>query len=199
MPNLSNYFNYLYTKDLNLDLNKLQNSCLLMNSVIENNFINLQQNYEGKAPITTKLFNNYNLLMYPFEEFHNLYYEIKKMFYEVSNTSFPHYIQCWLNVYNRGEYIDWHGHWPSDCKVWHGFYCVNVENEPSHTLYKIPNVKDVLQIDSINNRLVIGKSEEDLHKSSEWNSQDPRITIAFDIIPEKIAYETGGLNHYIPI
>ena len=91
-------------------------------------------------------------------------------------------LKGWLNVYRTGENIDWHDHWLAPAKVWHGFYCVGVEEQPSATLYKIPNVPEVT-VPSKDGLLVVGKSENDLHKSTIWTGKNPRITIAFDIVP----------------
>jgi hypothetical protein len=53
-----------------------------------------------------------------------------------------------------------------------------------------------LTIPSKEGLLVIGRSNGDLHKSSEWLGDKPRVTLAFDISPiESINFK---INHYIP-
>jgi len=149
------------------------------------------------------------LLMYPLPQFYELYQEIKTTFHAAnihqngeSAKGIQYYAQCWLNVYQAGEYIDWHYHWLPESEAWHGFYCLDVEPK-SHTSYRIPGIEKEVIIDSKNNMLVIGKSDGDLHKSSEWtDTERPRITIAFDILPaDKLCKEgyQDMLNHWVPI
>jgi hypothetical protein len=99
-----------------------------------------------------------------------------------------YYMRCWVNLFDKGKNIDWHSHWQPHFKTYHGFYCVNTEGEhPSHTDYKIPNVADIITIPSYDGLCVIGKSEGDGHRSSEWlNDGKYRVTIAFDIIPVEL-------------
>lgn len=193
------YHNYLYTKKLNLDLVGIKDSCLKMESIIDKHFSKLPGVYPQKNLKTTHVFNHYNLLLYPLDQFYELYFEIQNMFRTISNSKEKMYIQCWLNFYNKGQYIDWHSHWGSGMGAWHGFYCVDVEPS-SHTSYKFP-VNDEMtfvDIESQNNLLVMGRTENDEHKSSEWLQDYPRITIAYDIVPQKNA-PIEILNHWIPI
>ena len=106
-----------------------------------------------------------------------------------------------MNIYRKGDFIDWHTHWPKEKNSWHGFFCVDCE--PSYTTYRLPNRYEPVNVTSENNLLVIGKSDNDRHRSSEWPYTDrDRITIAFDIIPRQsivpcFPYD-GALNHWIP-
>jgi hypothetical protein len=191
--------NYLFTTQLRLDVNQIRRSCYDMNEIIKNNFSNDEHYYTGIAAETTKLYGSYNILMYPYTGFYELFQEIKTTFLELANPSEPYYIQSWLNVYNKGDYIDWHYHYPEGMKVWHGFYCVSVGDNESSTLYRIPNLEEI-EIKSVNNLLVIGKSDGDYHKSTEWaNPNKPRITIAFDIVPKSKIDPEKNLNHWIPL
>jgi hypothetical protein len=155
---------------------------------------------DGAYTLKTDLYSKYNLLMYPLPEMHKLYESIKETFYLCNPEEDEYYIQCWVNVYETGDYINWHGHWASEYKAWHGFYCLQVEPNSS-TTYKIQGLHDV-EVKSINNLIVIGKSDGDLHKSSEWNEKYPRITLAFVIIPGKslrdIEYHLNP-HHWLPI
>jgi hypothetical protein len=49
-----------------------------------------------------------------------------------------------------------------------------------------------------NGLLVFGDSAGDEHRSSKWNQPDPRITIAFDIVPVNKLDLSTEINHYIP-
>jgi hypothetical protein len=195
--------NYIYTKIIDLDLKLLKKNCDIMYNFIKKHFSTNNKDYSGQSTLTTQLYNSYNLLLYPLECFFELYTEIKNVFHDIlvinnmNDTNKKYYIQCWLNYYKKNEFIDWHGHWHPDTESWHGFYCLDVEN--SYTSYKIPNNNEIINIKSENNKIVISKSDGDRHKSSNWQYDHPRITIAFDIVPrEHIDFEYP-VNHWIPI
>ena len=147
---------------------------------------------------TTELYVNYNLLLHPFPGFHDLFTCIKNMFNDLNDTKENYYLQSWLNIYKKGDFIDWHKHWEPEAKAWHGFYCVSVP-EKSATLYKIPNEENIFCIESEENLLVMGKSDGDLHRSTENTSNKDRITIAFDIVPENQIIPHKLINHWIPL
>ena len=66
--------------------------------------------------------------------------------------------------------------------------------------HKIPLTEQVVEIDSYNNLLVIGKSDRDMHKTSDWDNPDvPRVTIAFDILPLATVPAFNEINHWIPL
>jgi hypothetical protein len=196
------YEDYIVTAKLNLDLITLKNSCYKMKDVIDKHFREkiLEVDYaedEGKStPLTTQGFEHYNLLMYGFDGFHSLYFEIQKLFRQVNQINENYYIQCWLNMYKKDDFVDWHNHYPSKCNSWHGFFCVDCE--PSKTTYQLPDTSKLVDIVSENNLLVLSKSDGDRHRTWPWESNNrDRITIAFDIVP---AMHTGEfLNHWIPI
>lgn len=196
MENIVSHENYVYEKILDLNLSEVQYSCMQMNDLILQHFT--PSDYDHRSPITTKSFLQYNVFLYPFKQYHELFFAIRDFFYEIRKPKEPHYLQAWLNVYRKGEYVDWHDHWPAGLDVWHGFYCADVESEFSYTTYKLPMLDYTIDIKSVNNKLVLGKSEDDKHKSSEWNNDNPRITIAFDIVPARVLKDIP-INHYIPI
>jgi hypothetical protein len=190
--------NYLYQRKVQLNLHELNSSINIMQEFLKDHF--KIDKLDGAYTLKTDLYSKYNLLMYPLPEMHKLYESIKETFYLCNPEEDEYYIQCWVNVYETGDYINWHGHWASEYKAWHGFYCLQVEPNSS-TTYKIQGLHDV-EVKSINNLIVIGKSDGDLHKSSEWNEKYPRITLAFDIIPGKslrdIEYHLNP-HHWLPI
>jgi len=208
---LSLIHDYIYTRNLNLNLIKLKNSCLTFEKFVRETIVDDGTGFDGKqakgkVPAAAKLFSQYNLMMYPLPEFYELYREIRDTFWSAKihagdKHSNQYYAQCWLNCYQAGEYIDWHYHWLPENHAWHGFFCVDVEPN-SYTSYQIPGVDNV-DIPSKNNLLVLSKSNGDLHKSSEWlDTTRPRITIAFDIIPAYKLCESRHnemLNHWVPI
>ena len=168
--------------------------------------------YSGQSTLSTRLYAQYNLMMYPQPQFHELYRDVQTCFHEVSDSKENHYAQFWLNFYTNGEFIDWHRHWETRFNAWHGFYCVNVETTPSKTTYRIPPAGiqiinpekepyEEIDIISKNNLLVISPSAGDQHRTWPWEGNgEPRITIAFDIVPEsKFPSAIDQMNHWIPI
>jgi hypothetical protein len=191
---------YIYTTKLNLDLSLLRVASKEMNDLIKEKFIKIGDIgiYQEHAAETAKVYDQYNLLMYSHDQFFELYEGIRKMFRTIYKGNDPHYIQCWLNYYNKGDYIDWHGH--AKYK-WHGFFCVDCE--PSKTTYRLPRDENgklnVVDIPSEDNLLVMSRSNGDRHRSWPWEQEDrPRITIAYDILPKQYA-QKDWVNHWIPI
>ena len=182
-----------------IDNNQLIRDCLsaeeyLLRKVINEKDIELKV-YGSK---TTASFKQYNLLSFPIKSFQTLYHEIVS----VIKPCLPdeiHVIQCWLNVFRDGEFIDWHHHWKPEYRVVHGFYCVNVT--PSFTEYRFKHLpEETLKVTSKEGLLVFGKSDGDEHRSSPWSDvSKPRITIAFDITPvSTFIPEVNLVNHYLP-
>jgi hypothetical protein len=191
--------NYVYTTKLDLNLDGIKDSTKQMYHLVKDNWSNEHKDFTGQSTLTTQVYTKYNLLMYPLYGFHDLYEGIRKTFRTIAQTDEPHYIQCWLNVYNKGDYIQWHHHFPPTAYSWHGFFCVDTE-PGSYTSYKVPHLDHITDIPSEDNLLVISRSAGDEHKSSEWPFEDrPRITIAFDILPQQKVWWNQWLNHWIPI
>lgn len=212
---------YVYTTMLDLNLEQQKLNALRMQDYVKKEFADNvgAKDLSGQLQMTTKLYSQYNYLMYPLIGVSSLYEKIREMFHIcVREENYgvklfdEYHMQCWLNIYNRGDYINWHGHWPTDYSSWHGFYCVDVEPD-SYTTYKLlknPNMKkelnyeeDDIKIESKNNLLVLSPSGKDMHRSSEWNHDNPRITVAFDIVPT-IMMETRNktfnlMNHWVPV
>jgi hypothetical protein len=139
--------------------------------------------------------------MYSFPQFYELYEAIKETFNEAvpkeEREGNKYYIQCWLNYYREGEFIDWHGHWPSRCNSWHGFVCVDVE--PSVTTYSIPG-KGEVDVNNRDNTIVISRSDNDMHRTWPWPYADRiRMTIAFDIVPREHVDPNAWVNHWVPL
>lgn len=202
--NLNLHGDHVYTRKLNLDLDQLKTNAMFMKEYIIKNFCGVpskEASLSGQDTMMSKLFNKYNYFLYPLSGNHGLFLEIQKIFHDVCPSKDAHFMQCWINVFNRGEFIDWHSHWLPEWNSWHGFYCLDVEPN-SHTTYKIQGREIV--VNSENNLLVISKSGLDQHRSSVWNEDYPRITIAFDIVPENklntcFLSGRGAQNHWIPI
>lgn len=183
----------MYGIESTVDYKELKETSLMMSEFLKGFY--KTDDVTGQGTMTTQLFAKYNLLMHPFPIFHKLYHAISEAFhlslnnYYGKKVSDPHFIQCWLNVYSKGEYIDWHAHQPPIYKSWHGIFCVDTE-PGSCTSYRWPNNitrKDfVLDIPNKDGLIIMGLSDGDEHRSSEWQFEDrKRVTIAFDIVPAR--------------
>lgn len=196
---------YLFTKQFN-PIENIKENCLSIAPLIKKEFNGelreaIAGGYHRHFPETTKLYKEYNLLLLVRTSFHELYHRIKECFDHLPIEKEPHYIQCWLNIYNSiYPNANWHAHWHSQFRAWHGFYCVSIP-EPSGTFYKIPSLEDELYIPSVEGKIVIGKSDGDLHRSTpNKNHEIPRITVAFDILPCSSSLPFANmLNHWMPI
>ena len=195
-----NYFDYLYTKKLDLRTDIIMQSCRMMDDYLNEHFYDAPKSYvDASAPFSTKVYSTYNIFLYPLPGLYELFQEIKISYREFSENKAPAYVRGWLNVFNKGEMLDWHTHFNPQDQAWHGYYCVNVEPD-SMTQYKIPLTEQVVEIDSYNNLLVMGKSDRDMHKTSDWDNPDvPRVTIAFDILPLATVPAFNEINHWIPL
>jgi len=187
---ITHSLDYLYSIDLDsLDNKKIfkeileTEKCLI--KLFGGPFYSETDDYDVYGNFASFQFENYNTFQFPLNETSKLYRELVNNITPFLNKKYDYALQCWFNVFKKGQNVEWHHHWEEpECKVWHGFYCVNVGD--SFTEYKVPNVKEIIKVPSKEGRLVFGKSEGDLHRSSLWdNPKEPRVTIAFDIIPYK--------------
>ena len=194
---MTNYHDYVYSIKLkSLNNMELIKYCLEVEEMLRNTLKPIE-NPGWYGTFTTANHDSYNFLTFPNVEVNKLYKEISKYASYLLEDK-VYMIKSWVNIYRKDEKVDWHDHWPAPKKVWHGFYCVQVGD--SYTEYKIPKVEDVIKINSKEGLLVIGKSENDKHRSSRWTEIDrPRITIAFDIVPVDSIENKLQPNHFIPI
>lgn len=199
-----NYHNYVNTVQFNLDRDKLRESCEFIYEDVLEKYSNEKNEYEdfGKGIKTTGLYMHYNIFTYQLPEIANLYGCISSAYRDISKNQDQCFIAGWLNLFNKGDYIDWHGH--SDGKdgqnAWHGYYGLDVE--PSTTSYRIEGVEGQVDVINKNNQLILSPSHKDKHRTWGWEQERPRITIAFDIVPAEnfTTYKIKNwANHWIPL
>lgn len=147
----------------------------------------------GYGNVTSANYRRYNMFHYHYPGLNGMYRALQeKVRPHLPNEQWM--VQCWLNVFRKGESIKWHAHWPPECRAWHGFYCVNVTG--SYTHYLINGQQ--YDIEGHNGLLVFGKSDNDTHRSGDWDREDMcRVTIAFDIIPIEFWKNSSGC--YVPL
>ena len=187
--------NYLFSKKIDsINNSTLVKDCLDIEKMLLTTFPNIDKKWYGS--LSTAHHERYNILTFPTKELQKLYFELHNLICPYLENR-VYLIKSWLNVFRKGESVNWHDHWKPDAKVWHGFYCAQVGK--SHTEYKIPGIKKTIKIKSQEGLIVFGKSDGDKHRSSPWKeTTKPRVTIAFDIIPlDSIESKLHG-NHFIP-
>ena len=189
--------NYLYGfETTEIDNRAFYNECLRFENVLKDKFPSVEKDWYGN--MSSALNQKYNFFTFPSKYTIQLYHLLKNNVNDLLDKKTSYAIKSWMNVYREGDQVSMHMHWPSEFKVWHGFYCVNVGEKLSETIYKIPHVKDEIHIESKNGLIVFGKSDGDEHRSSVWTEKDYcRITLAFDIVPVE-NLKINHINHYIP-
>jgi len=199
--------NYLFTKQFE-PIKNIKQDCAILQQLILNKFgpdhPEASREVYFYGSYYTALFKKYNALLTPTRGFYELYNLIKECFHnlpESEKRDEPFYAQCWMNMYDSDHFIDWHKHWDAEYDVWHGFYCASIPSD-SGTWYRIPSLSEELYIPSVEGKMVIGKSADDMHKSTPVNGEEKRITIAFDIVPCSVVQQDNDrdkLNFWIPI
>jgi hypothetical protein len=77
---------------------------------------------------------------------------------------------------------------------WHGYVAVNAE--PSKTIYK-DNDNNITEIENQNGFITLSPAGF-YHRTTEWEKDSPRITIAFDVIKRE-QIDPLLINRWIPI
>jgi len=192
------YDNYLYGFETNtIDNKALYNDCMRAEQVLDKYWPMVDDvGWYGNKTSSANPF--YSLLTFPTKNFNQLYHLLVENISPILEKEKTYMIKSWMNIYRKGQSVKMHKHWPEEIKSWHGFYCVNVGENESETVYKFPNNEKEIHVTSKNGLIVVGKSAGDKHRSSVWEKSDSdRITLAFDILPyDKILF--GQINHWIP-
>lgn len=191
-------------KPLSLDLEQIKQSCYQMEDLVKRK-MNPSQIDEGASTYainpTTIYYSSYNIFLYPYDGFYELFEEVRTMFRETFDVEGPFYMQAWVNIFRKGEFIDWHMHKSSLNMGYLGYYGINCEG--SRTTYICKNndgSSTTVEVGRGNNVLMMHKDVGDVHKTWPWPHDDePRMTIPFVIIPKKFVDPEEFLNHWIPV
>ena len=106
-----------------------------------------------------------------------------------------------VNIFRKGEFIDWHMHKSSLNMGYLGYYGINCENSKTTYICKSNDgSSETVEVGRGNNVLMMHKDVGDVHKTWPWpHDGEPRITIPFVIIPKKYVDPEEFLNHWIPV
>lgn len=148
---------------------------------------------------TTIRFNQYNVFLWENEniiilkniiiDFHN---NILKYFKQPPTKDL--YIQSWVNIMRKGEQIKPHIHEVSPDTYLGGHICVQCKNTSTNYINPINQINDPEIYSSVNEVGKITLFQNNIpHFTDVNNSNDERITIAFDLNTKKID------NNYLKI
>jgi hypothetical protein len=175
---------YLVTETLDLDLAQMKRSCARLHDYVTAN-ITAQRRASPQRALDENVFGRYNVFHFPFPGFHALFREIARCLgaHRCCDRRAAYHVQSWLNVFHGGETVGWHRHWKPEARSFHGFYCVDVKG--SSTEYRFIDRRCAVEIVGVDNTLVLGPAEGDVHRTTPRKGKRPRITIAFDIVPQE--------------
>lgn len=134
--------------------------------------------------------HHYNVFQFDYPDLRKLLDSLRKMvieaceYYEIDIEKQNYHIHSWFNYFDSSRYVGksieelpWHDH-GDEKNQFHGYYAVKAE--PSITHYKING--EYFANENINGRAIISESSRP-HAFAEWNRDEHRITIAYDIFP----------------
>ena len=100
------------------------------------------------------------------------------------------YAQCWANVLRKGEQIKKHRHCVDGYSYLGGHICVTANNTSTH--YITPNTGDIYSSENVPGKITLFPAYIE-HYTDEVESDNPRITIAFDLVDER-GYQEDTLD-----
>ena len=147
--------------------------------------------YTGlKKDSTTTRFDKYNVLKWEGKNIQNLKGNIVSFHNHILkyfNQPLPNdlYIQCWANIMRKGEQIKPHLHDIGSYCYLGGHICVQCDDTSTHYINPINQINDPMTYSSKND---VGKMtifpDNVPHYTDIHNSDNERITIAFDLLTE---------------
>jgi hypothetical protein len=132
---------------------------------------------------TSARYGNYNFLLYPDRLVKRLYDLIRYAYSElaehgVGGENESLWIQCWLNVHRRGQHLEVHRHLGFRA---HGFFTVKADG--TSTVFEIG--EENFELEAKNGRLVLIGRDDVWHRVTPNPSDEPRVSIAFDLLPDE--------------
>lgn len=161
--------------------------------------LNADEFWESKNKNSTNSrYHNYNSFLLD-SAYLNLFLSLRKLFRffleETNYKPFPSYVRSWYNITREGQCIIRHTH----TAKFIGSFLAFTEGENSFTSYgnSPDSNKDDYRFENKDGLLLITRSEgKNFHEVPIWtNPEHPRISYAFDIIPQ-FNYKTN--KGYIP-
>lgn len=194
------YHDYLFHPD---NCNILKPSCINLSKEVSKRYSHWMKTWEkdymkfAEGSLSTQLYETYNVFLCQMPGFAELYNLIIQYFKNKESNYKNYAVAGWVNIFNKGQYLDWHKHGPKigNDERWHGYVSINAE--PSKTLYK-NNTGLINTIVNKNGYITLSPAGL-IHRVTPWdNNEEPRITIAFDfILRNKI--DNLNFTRWIPV
>jgi hypothetical protein len=168
---------HLYASDL-ITANRVNfyNECFIAKDRFDHAFPNLSSTW-------TYRYYNIFALTSGSPLFYHLMQQIAFVGREFVNTSEPLWFQSWLNFHSQNEVLSWHDHQGCIC---HGYLSI----EPRDTITAFEQYKIVNEC----GKIYIGQAEKNHRVEVLSDFNEPRITIAFDIL-DRTSFEKTRSKH----
>lgn len=137
---------------------------------------------------STQKSREYNAFQMYYPWIHDVYSSVVDMvreacdYYGIDYNSEQWMCQSWFNINSNdgGKMLGWHDHVQEDFDgpAFHGYYSINAE--PSNTFYRIGH--ELKTNENKNNRAILSMAGFE-HAMGPWESDENRITLAYDIVP----------------
>lgn len=154
-------------------------------------------NLNGPATQLGEYYNIFDKENFGCDELRDLHRELRNLtkeaceYYQINYDEQQYIIHGWFNLDHKTEGTgvspikhsqNFHDHMAGEgAPYFHGYYCVNAE--PSSTFYKIGGIDgDLFENINKNNRAIVSETGHP-HGRDDWFSDNPRITVAYDIKP----------------
>lgn len=149
---------------------------------------------------------SYNMFSFYNEQMHDVLMLVRDMvveacdYYNIDYKKEKYYITSWLN-YVKGPRkvfldqlkLDDHG---SNPKEFHGYYAINAE--PGVTWYKLDD-GELSPHHNKNGKAILSLNGYH-HAIGDWDSTDPRITVAYNIMPlSRVPRDRNRFGQHIPL
>jgi hypothetical protein len=198
------YHDDLYWKhQLACDLPGITQGCLELDTWVREHCKDAPDPLDEKFHIHD-VYNNYNVFAYPLPGFSELFYQLRESFAQISDAS-DTWIKAWVNVYNDSASHVWHQHkshtWldrdhePVHAS-WHGIYCVR--GDDTCTTYRSKQGVTVHIPWQDNQVAFIQNTPDWMHRSWPSKQEQPRITIAFNVMHRQDIDVFRYHDHWIP-
>jgi len=188
-------WNYFMAEDFSVDvdfndlakflLNKKEEILKLQNTIKQNK---ISDGYTGLGEnSTTAKYGNYNVFNWDNENIYKLKNNILTM-HEKFLTFFKQelpkelYIQCWVNIMDKGQKINTHLHSTSPDSYLGGHVCIQVEDTSTYYICPINQINEPEFFKSENKVGKITLFQNNIpHYTDEHKYDKKRITLAFDL------------------
>ena len=186
----------LAQEQIDVDLESLKDLILLREKEIIEEFpvdmadLPLNDGYTGLGPNSlTSRFKYFNVLKWDHPECKKLHRAIKELhdsyYVGLVGENIPKLkIRCWANVLRKGEFIDKHSHAQHPHTYLSGHFCVSTTNTSTNYIPPYTDWGKEIVMENIPGEMTLFPTWLP-HYTTKTEVDEPRITIAFDIVPSE--------------